>query len=410
MCVKNNVKMFPIKFVLLFLIVTEILFFVGPINWQINNNILIIFFFLIVNIALYWGYRCGLKLKKRRCTPISNNKLDKIIFFTLLITLLRIYFSFGTLSISTIYDQTFYAIHNPGEVYYAKTYETSIPRLILMSLLALPQYIGMVSGCFYWKRLSKLYKILYAVILILEIASWLSIGVRKGIFDILIIIFASYFARSYSIVGSKNVRKYYKYFFLVVCFFLMYFTYSTVARYGTNVDFYKVLNIKESYYDVPEYIILPLYFVSIYLCQGYYALDKAFDIGIIQPNIFNTNFFTINVLERIDPSIMDGSYLSLLERNYGIDPLASWHSIYVWLANGFTFLGVPFVIFIIGYYFAKSWMSSIYEKNIISVSLFAIHFQMIMYFFANNQVYSFSFVVIVGLFVLFFFRDLCIKF
>ena len=146
------------------------------------------------------------------------------------------------------------------------------------------------------------------------------------------------------------------------------------------------------------------------MCQGYYALDKAFDIGIIQPNIFNTNFFTINVLERIDPSIMDGSYLSLLERNYGIDPLASWHSIYVWLANGFTFLGVPFVIFIIGYYFAKSWMSSIYEKNIISVSLFAIHFQMIMYFFANNQVYSFSFVVIVGLFVLFFFRNLCIKF
>ena len=63
MCVKNNVKMFPIKFVLLFLIVTEILFFVGPINWQINNNILIIFFFLIVNIALYWGYRCGLKVK-----------------------------------------------------------------------------------------------------------------------------------------------------------------------------------------------------------------------------------------------------------------------------------------------------------------------------------------------------------
>jgi len=87
---------------------------------------------------------------------------------------------------------------------------------------------------------------------------------------------------------------------------------------------------------------------------------------------------------------MPNTYLSLLE-NYGIDSHVNWHTIYVWLANDFTFIGVPIIIYLIGLMFARTWCDSVKGDNDTAIPLFTLFLVMVFYFFANNQVLSFSF-------------------
>ena len=87
----------------------------------------------------------------------------------------------------------------------------------------------------------------------------------------------------------------------------------------------------------------------------------------------------------------------------GIDPSINWHTIYVWLANDVTFIGVPLIIFLIGYFFSKTWADCVYGNNDAAVSLFALFLIMTFYFYANNQVISFSFMPFVVCFAIYVF-------
>ena len=397
----------PIKILLSFIVFTEILFFIGPIKWNINNHLLLLLFFSIVNTALYLGYRKGLNINTVK-QNISAKYINKLCLFVFLVTCLKVYFSFGSLSITTILTQVINGLYSPGDVYYDRNLQVNLGRFFILLLLSLPQFVGLVAGTCYWEKLSKKNKVLYVIIIFLEISRNLSIGVRKGIFDILILIIVGRLCAICQKGNIKSLQHFINTSVFVIFLFVVYFVYSTFDRFSQYTlmsDMLVELDIKDFYRKhIPDYLTMSLYFLDSYLGQGYYALAKSFEIGIILPNIITTNFFTINVAERFVPNIIDSSYLGILNRDYGIDPYASWHSIYVWIANGFTFFGVPFVIYLIGYCLAKTWMYSLYKRDLVSISLFVLHVQMVLYFFANNQVYSFSFVTIVGLFIWFVIR------
>ena len=192
---------------------------------------------------------------------------------------------------------------------------------------------------------------------------------------------------------------------LVASIFIFYFIFSNLARYNLGLHEMASFNYKFEtrpfYTDhCPTWLLVSLYNIDSYLCQGYYALSLGLSIGIISPTIMGMSWFTMVIANKFGYDPMPGTYMTLLEP-YGIDSKMNWHTIYLWLANDFTFIGVPFVIFFIGYFFAKTWCDCISKKNDYAIPLFSLFLIMVFYFYANNQVLSFSLIAFVFWFLVY---------
>ena len=83
------------------------------------------------------------------------------------------------------------------------------------------------------------------------------------------------------------------------------------------------------------------------------------------------------------------TYPARLEK-YGIDRNVNWHTMYVWYASDLTFPGVVILMFIIGFYFAQSWLGALRGANPYAIAVFTLFLVMILYVPANNQVLSFT--------------------
>lgn len=391
----RNVLLFPLKISLIFLVFTEVFFFVGPIDFEIENPPLITIFLVICNIALYLGYVQGVR---RSSISNYNIKLNSISIFLVIALFLKIYelsYIWSGHGIPLTLNSVLNAIFDPGKAYYSESRGFSNGSGLMRLLVAPVTWAAIPFGVFYWKQAKLYLKLLILSIIIVEIITWFGIGVRKGIFDVIIIIPMLYIAKNIIVITNKSKRR--KLGLIVFgsfLLFLVYFVFSNMSRGGKDMsDFGDMLihrTPKSSYSDnLPPWLFLSLMSIEDYLCQGYHALDKALDFGIITPVPFSSNWFSIELSKIfLSTNSLQDTYLDLLHAKVGIDPMINWHSLYVWLANTYTFLGVPFIIYIIGYYFAQSWKDAIYGRNPIAYPLLALFIIMVFYAYANNQVFS----------------------
>ena len=190
-----------------------------------------------------------------------------------------------------------------------------------------------------------------------------------------------------------------------ISIFILYFIFSNISRYGGDgfaaLEMINNTNLKSWYINqLGTPISVALSFIESYLCQGYYALGLGLDHGIILPSIFGSNWFTIAFAKKFgyDPTIYTYTYIL---QNQGIDMSINWHSLYLWLANDFTFIGVPLIVFFIGYFFAQTWCDCVRNRNVLAYPIMSLFVIMIFYAFANNQVFSFSFIPFVVWFSLY---------
>jgi hypothetical protein len=139
-----------------------------------------------------------------------------------------------------------------------------------------------------------------------------------------------------------------------------------------------------------------MYVVS-YVSQGYYHTCLAFDLDYQSTYFLGNNPSLIDFAKFVGVDVWKDTYMYRL-RVKGVDPLVNWHSAYTWWANDFTFVGVPFVLFAIGYFFGLSWALSLNKNDFLSKLVFIILGNMLLYLFANNTYlssvfYSFIFIL-----------------
>jgi hypothetical protein len=72
----------------------------------------------------------------------------------------------------------------------------------------------------------------------------------------------------------------------------------------------------------------------------------------------------------------------------GVDSLVRWHSAYMWFACDFTFMGVPFLMLVLGYVYGLSWGISTRHQDITSQIVCIIVGNMLLFLFANNSYLS----------------------
>ena len=130
-------------------------------------------------------------------------------------------------------------------------------------------------------------------------------------------------------------------------------------------------------------------YISSYLTQGYYGFSLALDEEFIPMFGIGSSMFLIeNSSELIDENLYELTYMYRI-RDEGWDPFVNWHSIYVWLANDFTFIGVIFFMFFLGYLFSDIFINAIFLKSKLAISLLCMTMIIIIFIPANNQLLSY---------------------
>lgn len=394
----NTILKFPLRVVLGFLIFTEILYFFGPIQFDVKPSILLPLYLVIVNFALWLGYELGVKYHLPSKYRFSMTTTHIILILGLVLSVFKLKQMWASHGLPISINTLISGIMTPADTYFAESTDPTTQSGGTITLLLSPLlWASLPLGVFKWKRLTPLYKIITVSIILIQVISWLGIGTRKGLFDVIIIlVFVCIAACPNFITDKKLFRRFKRLFIFCFLLFVFYFIFSNLSRYGIGLsdieDFDIQLEIRPFYVNyLPMWLVIVLFSISIYLCQGYYALSLALSLGIKEPTILGSSWFTMVIANKFGLNPMPDTYLADLQQ-WGIDPSINWHTIYVWLANDVTFIGVPFLIFIIGYLFAKTWVDSVRGQNEAAIPLFALFLIMIFYFYANNQVLSFSFV------------------
>jgi|WetSurSiteA1Bulk_404760.scaffolds.fasta_scaffold11868_2 hypothetical protein len=127
--------------------------------------------------------------------------------------------------------------------------------------------------------------------------------------------------------------------------------------------------------------------LSLYLCQGYYALSLALEKPFVSTWGVGNSFATIRQAERIPGNgvVARRTYPYRIESE-GWDAYGNWSSIYPWIASDVSFPGTILVVLAIGYFFILSWRDTLRGFNPFAVAVFSKFTIMLYYFPANNQV------------------------
>lgn len=412
----KKVAYYPIKLFLGFLIFTEVLFFLGPVDYSVPNPLLLAMYLAIVNYALFWGYKSGVKnYNYARRYPVLDyhHTLKFILLFALIMVIPRMmsFWNTGTITPSLILNKVIEGITASSDMYYAKA-DRSVGMLEYALMIAdAITFMAIPLGVYNWKKISAFFRSVLFLIIISEVVIWIGIGTKKGILDALIIIMMIVLALNPNfILNPWKHKKAAIAFCSCIFLFLIYFVVSYLSRYNVEsiaalVD--KSHNVIKPYYSENFPIEISMFLSSIedYLCFGYYSLGEALSTSETMFSYgLGNSWFTINIGEKLGVDVLPMTYQYLLQNTIGISATQQWHTIYVWLANDLTFWGVPVVMFFIGKYYAYSWIETVTGRDFFAPGVFALFSIMIFYFFANNQVISFSFIPFVVLLFLWKFK------
>ena len=393
----SKVLLFPLKIVLAFLVFSELLIWLGPTDYDIKNNLTLAFFLLVVNLAFYWGYKIGIRKKRKESAPVPLIYVKVLIVVGVFLTIHNLYWMWAYRGIDVTLSNLILSLSNPGDAYFSEA-ETVARETPFHLFMAPFKFAAIPCGIYAWKRLPKLYRILVILTCLIEAFAWMGVGTRKGLFDIVVISLFTIIAGNPDIINSDS--RYRKFKIISISFilvFLVYFSFSGLTRAGGQEfsDFVSVANrygIKPFYKEnLPIWLYYPVASIDSYLCQGYYALSKGLEIGIKPLTFMGQSWFTINFsINHFGYNPLPDTYMQDLS-SFGIDPWVNWHTIYLWLANDFSFIGVPFIIMLIGFFFARTWSDVVSGRTFIAVPIFSLFLVMAFYFYANNQVISFQF-------------------
>ena len=419
---------FPLKVLLAFNIFTLIVFEFGSIDWQLSgfSHFLLILYLGTNLCALYLGYKRALKnykIKKLYGNIFDNNrkKIYFIIFVAILwmLPLMTLRLGLTVVNPTDIANKLVEGLINPTKGYFEKfeaikmTSKENRTLLRAVNFFFTPvMYAFFIWGFLYFKRL-KFWRFFVLILFVLEILSWIAIGTNKGVVDLAFIMFFLFYylkPEFFKIELKKLILG-----VAILSTIFLYFLNNTSTRhigdkstsYLSDLDLTILDNpIKDDglYKDISIETKFSSVMLAAYLAQGYYCLALSFEAPTTWTYGLGNSWFGVEVYRTLTGGdLIRQTYLGYLSDTYNIDPEIYWHTIYLWLANDFTFYGVPFIVFAIGYGLGLSWMDMIYKRTVYAAPAFCLFALMVFYFYANNQIISFStlpFIVFVLLWII----------
>lgn len=428
----------PLKYSLLVMWCTLLIFLLGPINW-FTEWTLSEYTTIFLLIAYFTAFALGYLLRSHRShqatvkkiitaqqDEAANSTWRKIINVTIFINLVLVFCNAllysSTASLSELFDKAAEGLVAPGSIYYEKDASSRNNSIIVwITLLYSPlMYITTVASIYFFRSLSKLRKVCVLATFVIEITRWLSIGTNKGLFDI-VLLFITYFLilkiqfhcqpPEKRKERKKKIRKLSIIVVVSVVLFFLFFNFAVSSRTAGK---YNPEHFKDFPYNlVPQNLRFFVEKAVSYLVQGYSNMNK-----IIKNCDFQWTFgignsrFLMQITEQVFGIDLTASTYPYQLAAYGVHPLVSWHSAYSWFASDLTFWGVIFLMFFAGYYMCSLVDDIITKADPISMTLFYLMIMMVSNASCTNYVlaYSNSFVAFTALFFIRFLRVKRIRF
>lgn len=411
----------PLNLIIGFNLITIFVFVTSPVEWVTDNLYLFYLLSGTCQFLTYVGYKRGFKMANRiklKGVPFAlNNKWSvNFIFRFYILTFLIKYaylLKFKPYEIIEMVKFLGIGIADPklGYLLSLDSSRISVVPWFIYFLISIVNQIFFIVGFLSWKGFSKLKKIIFLIFLVIEIFFWMGRGTNFGV----IVLITTLILVLLINLKIKEIKLSFilKYFFITIVFFVLsisFFGNNMAKRSGNQSlnleDFslgYSIVNPNHiSLQIIPENLHQTYMYVVSYMSQGYYHTCLAFDLDY-QPTFFLTNNpGIISFSDIFGLNFYEDTYVYRL-KSKGVDPDINWHSSYTWYASDFTFLGVPFVFFYLGYILGSCWNLGHYKGDFLSKILFVIIGNCLMFTFANNNYLSTVFYTLVILMPIWYF-------
>lgn len=388
-----------------------LLYLFGPWPWPSDNDLKLVLYLIAAQALISIGYLSAwpraksyvldTDAKVRRASLVHGLKFFEAAFWVSLILIVPTSIARSGSAIPDVISGISYT----GEVYNA-----NIDRVTEGGIGVYVEYLRYLLGpwllgflpllVFYWSKIVVWKRAVSVIIVLYFVAIYISIGVNKGIADLIItvpfLVYMGNKARTANIRIPKRVLQIAGICVLIA--FLGFFGRGQENRegdVGREGVFNSGLEIVWADSGVLGDVAGPdtrIAYESLarYLTGGYYVLALAFDTehkstyGIGNSMFlarqadaaFGTTYFT------------DESLPGRMEANLGISQFGLWHSAYTWIASDVGFAGALVVVALFARSMALTWYCAVVTLDFRSVILF--YFYLIMFFYlpGNNQVFQ----------------------
>lgn len=397
--------LFPLVISVLYIIITLLLSIVGPIeyfNGVYKKDIVVIYVGCII-VFMVTGYLFGLRIKNSYSQNVNTknvkNKLLRLIRLSQDIALVSITMEIfylmaeGSLNIG---------VGNVGAVYLSVDRSGGANANFIMIFRFLTDYFRMASvswGFYYYKDINKFSRLkIMLCVLGIFVINFFGYGTQKGIGYLFIYLIVALVANRFREGArvKKNIVLIIIILGIVIFFLFGFMQYKRYQLLGINAQNFHLRSTGEFGYNT-NHIIFKVFgddmgfglatILGPYLSMGYYGLSLCFQLPFEWTYGVGNSYAIMKLLEKIGiTGILERTYVMRMQATFGRNAMATWNTIFPWLASDYTWIGTLFVFFIIGVFMAFTWKDVLLHKNPFSFLFFTMLLILILFLPANNQI------------------------
>ena len=394
-------------FIHAYLLLVIFLFYFGPWPWVVYDRFTFVTFLASAQALILVGYFVARWSFRRTLNAPSPDVVESNQALAVKLLKLAIIINF-VLFLPTSLSRTGSLIPDvwQGISYAGEVYNSNYDRLMLGNQYVIFEYARIVVApflvlsfpltVFLWSRLKLGWKFAALASIGITVAIYLSVGVNKGIADIVITFPWLFLLRHATFTPKKQfiVRAEVILFLIAFVVFLIFFGATQEGREGDvgikgifGTGAYIISADSSGFAGSDQWRIVYESLVR-YLTQGYQALSMVMTLD--RPGTYglgNSMFFAQNAVSLTGSDyFITQSLPGLLETKYGWSRLLLWHSIYPWLISDFGYFGTVLLMGLLSYCFFMSWYISIVYRDPWFIGLTYMYLIVFYYIPANNQV------------------------
>lgn len=380
------------------LILTMFLFYFGPLRYNCDKNLSMIYmiaFIAVANGFYYLGGHVKTRIPRKHLSFDCDKIIDITLKYSLILTFLYLLeaifrYGFKSFSFTSIISQM------ANTYTEAEAYRFMVSAWIL-SYTKWIRVIALVLGSLHWNRLKKSQKIMYgSLCLLIVIHNTLYVGSQKELIDLVVYVVVPILMRWIKENRHLGLKK--KIIAIVGVIAFSIFLGSVIAGrrelwaqlYNSNTGIGADPN-NWIYKILPTSISSSITYLLSYVTQGYRGLSLCLTLPFQWTYGVGSSFKFMNDISRwfsIPLDVLEKSYPVRMQQAYGVGAYASWHTIFPWIASDFTFFGAIFIVSIFVYYWAKSWREVISSDSWIAPVMFSHLTILILFIPCNNQLFQ----------------------
>lgn len=392
-------KFLPLTFFQIYLTASLLTFAFGPIEWQIDNPLILYLYVILGQCFVFMGYCFGSSSPPRsycgRYAPIVLLKLSVICTLVLLPPTLAAR-NYAELSVVD-------ALSDPAMAYRAK-FDAEVSNLYLSvprTLLSPVTHLFLPVGIVFWPRLTLPWRVLWGIGICGQITLAIYLGQAFGIFDIMLVLpwLIWLYLHHAGVRLSKTHCMTRPRFTMggitastitvaVVLFSFWYFYHSRASRVG-EYRMVEATGWSEDLYGValPESMEFSIYYVTRYWTLGYYGLSGCLELPFRWSGGVGHSIFLARYSAMFSPdfeAFEADTYPARLEAETGYSAFGYWHTAYPWLASDLSFPGALLFVGAMGFLLARAWVDSIHGENPYAIAFLTQILLFLYYLPANN--------------------------